>query len=820
MPNITVGTRLLQRTSIISPKLKSLLEQAAAEMYKAVEANLQTYNPASVIYVDGSGNKVCQGTANLSGFLKGAPADMKVYAVPQKAVDLSLEGGGALGFAHFGSLHALAARGIWCDRVTGTSAGSIAGCFVAAGYQVDLNFRTNVLDSSPLIAPDPDNSVNQILFGENFGSIPTLNPPTLQEIVGSWIGQLPNSTADLLSATIHQKVGAIDRTINVAGADFQGALQQAVPGLPTQLLQPIVNFIASLFKGGVDAIDNKVEAMVSGAVSELFTPLFTTMIAALVSDEPAFQQLRSRASQNVRDFLEAWEKPLQGLYRLLAEGAFWTGDEARDMFSRHLKVKVRGSGANGEVLFQDLPLDFACVATDVGKPGDPYDVFRTKAVVFSKKSTPLYPVAEAVRRSMSLPFVFHGRTLAEGFGIDPANVPASATGTGGGPISRRPPPRVTPLLFDNAQHYGRVLLDGGYLFNNPAFLFRDDSQFSVFDIDRDANGEPIKTLVISNLNAFALAPMRPDDIPLPEAPEPIQSILDLVGPLLPAGGLGVAGADSLKRLSLMLGATLAYGDLSHENEVDSIFPLLPNAIFIDIGAADPNSETEPNRFSAIDFAGPKTSRKWKAKSGWDATAAAFSTLEQQVPTLQGKMGVDLDPYAHILLIGNVVQPPAGQFTIAPRAKLGDTLFHDDNLTVSDALGAPAMLPGPGALKPFPLGQEVSNPVKPGGNIYVGSGATWFKIANTPANAQSNAAELVSFQSNLRCRVFLLVDDTAHPPFLRAQQWIDTGQALMVVTRMFRLFRKDFPAGNISLPGPRFGGASNNQLPYSVLAAPL
>ena len=40
MPNVTVGNRLLQRTSIISPKLKSLLEEAAAISFKAVEANL------------------------------------------------------------------------------------------------------------------------------------------------------------------------------------------------------------------------------------------------------------------------------------------------------------------------------------------------------------------------------------------------------------------------------------------------------------------------------------------------------------------------------------------------------------------------------------------------------------------------------------------------------------------------------------------------------------------------------------------------------------------------------------------------------------
>ena len=186
------------------------------------------------------------------------------------------------------------------------------------------------------------------------------------------------------------------------------------------------------------------------------------------------------------------------------------------------------------------------------------------------------------------------------------------------------------------------------------------------------------------------------------------------------------------------------------------------------------------------------------------------------------MGVDLDPLCAHPVDWQRFGPASGRsIHNCAASQARRHLFHDDNnLTVSDALGAPAMLPGPGALKPFPLGQEVPNPVEPGGNIYVGSGATWFKIAKTPANAQSDAAELVSFQSNLRCRVFLLVDDTAHPPFLRAQQWIDTGQALMVVTRMFRVFRKDFPAGNISLPGPRFGGASNNQLPYSVLVAPL
>ena len=52
----------------------------------------------------------------------------------QYSIGIALGGGGARGFAHLGVLQALAERGIKPDIISGTSAGAIAGGFVAAGY--------------------------------------------------------------------------------------------------------------------------------------------------------------------------------------------------------------------------------------------------------------------------------------------------------------------------------------------------------------------------------------------------------------------------------------------------------------------------------------------------------------------------------------------------------------------------------------------------------------------------------------------------------------------------------------------------------------
>lgn len=60
----------------------------------------------------------------------------------KKTIGLALSGGGARGITHLGALKAFEELGIKPDLIAGTSAGSIAGAFYAAGYEPDEIYET------------------------------------------------------------------------------------------------------------------------------------------------------------------------------------------------------------------------------------------------------------------------------------------------------------------------------------------------------------------------------------------------------------------------------------------------------------------------------------------------------------------------------------------------------------------------------------------------------------------------------------------------------------------------------------------------------
>ena len=74
--------------------------------------------------------------------------------IPQNAsVGLSLEGGGAKGFAHIGVLKVIDSLGIKVDYISGTSMGAIIGGLYASGYSAnDLEKIVKTTDFYSLIA--------------------------------------------------------------------------------------------------------------------------------------------------------------------------------------------------------------------------------------------------------------------------------------------------------------------------------------------------------------------------------------------------------------------------------------------------------------------------------------------------------------------------------------------------------------------------------------------------------------------------------------------------------------------------------------------
>jgi NTE family protein len=66
-------------------------------------------------------------------------------------IGMALSGGGARGIAHLGVIHALQEEGVKIDVISGTSAGAIAGAFIAQGYKpkevYDIIGSTGILKS-------------------------------------------------------------------------------------------------------------------------------------------------------------------------------------------------------------------------------------------------------------------------------------------------------------------------------------------------------------------------------------------------------------------------------------------------------------------------------------------------------------------------------------------------------------------------------------------------------------------------------------------------------------------------------------------------
>src|SRR5262245_7393566 len=64
------------------------------------------YDPERVPYVDANDNIVARGLADLLAYTEKHPTEKIFAGTFTKRFDLALEGGGAFGFAHLGTLHA------------------------------------------------------------------------------------------------------------------------------------------------------------------------------------------------------------------------------------------------------------------------------------------------------------------------------------------------------------------------------------------------------------------------------------------------------------------------------------------------------------------------------------------------------------------------------------------------------------------------------------------------------------------------------------------------------------------------------------------
>lgn len=839
-------TRYIGNFGIDPDRLK--LNERRLDALREVAADFSTYDPGNVRY-RGSGNAlVATGQAAMEALVASGTRNGIIRVDPQVRVDGAFEGGGAHGLFYLGALHAMAHAGIWFGRVAGTSAGSIAASLIAAGYEIDLNYRPRaLLDAAPAdLPPDSGNSLNRIILEDNLARLQDFTVAGDPPISGSWSAGAFDDLYDLLPFMKQFKDFEniiMRQPLDVSGAVMDGVRSNVdnIPGIGAARLVPgvaaVIDNILSIFENAIDDVDQAGNAT-ANAVRQNILQDFTLIQPSTWGEETVRALIRNlRNPVNNRPVLYPDQvKGNRALFRLLERGGLWSGNMLRNWLEAHLQAKVAGrSGPGGTVAFRDLPMDLCIPAVAIGRPGEPgQPPSHDQTVFLSKKTSPDFPVAEAVRRSVSLPFAFYPLTFEENHGELPDNV-------------RTPPTMAAPrgtTMVDYGQHAGALMQDGGFRVNLPVGVFRDRLN-RFMDDNFDAAGVPKRVVFAFNLDGLTVGEPRPDGVPPQKVPQPLRAVgemfaqgiddISAIGdtidtltgpaqavanfidpnPIQPPNPLEAPG---VQRMLLVLHQVMDYATGgSTEQQVVDLLAAAEKTVAINIPTQDAGAANDDNRAGSTDFSIPPITRKWWNHSSWRSMQRALSTVAAQAPpgSPVSRLGVPetIQPYLHQLQV--MVNTLAGRqpaVTVRPRAAFGDALF-------SDVPGLVASVNTSGRTLNLGFHRDVGPRQLP---AYFGSGMVWLQTRD--ADRAVSVADYIDVTVNLPVRVFLLhFDDDRLPTALRNGNWTDAGVLLQArrsgAVRPLRLRWREFPAGTIRLPGPAAAGGTMRTRNYTVLVLP-
>lgn len=365
---------------------------------------------------------------------------------PTTLVDGTFEGGGTLGAAYAGALLALARNKIWFKRVAGNSAGAITASLIAAGYDAnEIDFLFTPADTDKKRPSNLPTSVNQNAIDyRRFVDFPTsaadISPETKKNhliyklVKGAILDEIREAVIDLpptaqmvdaifnkVLARLPSQVGPFDwtipgKTVEVGPFDvttpdrtigYKG-FKVPVPGVsitvgPFQWSIPGEKITVGPFT--LSLTDSQKRAIRDVVVEAL--SIYPTRLSLSQLNFINTEALRTEFADRFIDTALNMNDPVNWLYRLflnlVGDGGVFKGDEFLKTMRKLLEAKVnnklnRPSGT--PVTFKDLSIDLAVIAADTND---------RKMVIYSREFSPDVEVAEAVRRSMSIPFIYEPR---------------------------------------------------------------------------------------------------------------------------------------------------------------------------------------------------------------------------------------------------------------------------------------------------------------------------------------------------------------------------------------------------------------------------
>jgi predicted acylesterase/phospholipase RssA len=305
------------------------------------------------------------------------PALRIVIQTLQTDADAVFQGGATLGAAYVGSLTLLEQAGVNFKRIAGNSAGAITAGMVAAGYRAAeiewlmSNFPNTRL-SKPTTLPTTASPIDFMDFLD-FPNLSNINQASKRETL-LW-KLLKGEIIDAILATtipFPTRRATVDAAI---GEMKKNSILNAVLRTP-----------------GAEA------AMKSVLTTALF---FLPTSQPKLDDFNPFKTaaLRTAFADRVWDEIARRNPIMRIETQLLYEGSLFEGQAFLNTMNRLLRAKINGTG---DVTFNELPIPLAVIA---------FNYATGKVIVYSSQTHPRMSVAEAVRRSMSLPIVFQPRKV-------------------------------------------------------------------------------------------------------------------------------------------------------------------------------------------------------------------------------------------------------------------------------------------------------------------------------------------------------------------------------------------------------------------------
>ena len=318
-------------------------------------------------------------------------------------LDGVFKGGGVLGAAYTGVLKCLTDQGLWFKRVAGASAGAITGSLIAAGFSADeIEFLcAPALANLPRPSNLPASAEAGYLSYEKF-----VDPPNPLEVLTSEARKhtltylfLRGPAFDAVKnlASTNQRIDALVKSITDAVySKLPGSVH--IDGFDLPRLGP--------YTPHVDAFDASIPFNRTDLENAVRSQLPTTIFAFLAEQFIDDDQHRDLFADLIFPAVVITRSPVfaplvPNLLYLMWNGGLLKGDAFLERIRTALAMK-------GVVTFRDLPMDLVVIASDIT---------AQTMLIYSKKASPDMEVAEAVRRSMSIPFIFCPRVDADGHEI-------------------------------------------------------------------------------------------------------------------------------------------------------------------------------------------------------------------------------------------------------------------------------------------------------------------------------------------------------------------------------------------------------------------